>query len=91
MVLVFTTTLADLRRRFPTVVRALYPAGRLWVAWPKKAAQVDTDLTFEIVQRVGLDAGLVDNKSASVDDVYQGLQFVIRLKDRAKRVADRPS
>jgi hypothetical protein len=61
------------------------------VAWPKKAAQVDTDLTFEIVQRVGLDAGLVDNKSASVDDVYQGLQFVIRLKDRAKRVADRPS
>jgi len=40
---------------------------------------------------VGLDAGLVDNKSASVDDVYQGLQFVIRLKDRAKRVADRPS
>ena len=90
MVLVFTTTLADLRRRFPTSVRALDPAGRLWVAWPKKAAQVDTDLTFEIVQRVGLDAGLVDNKSASVDDVYQGLQFVIRLKDRAKRGAERP-
>jgi hypothetical protein len=65
VVLVFTTTLADLRRRFPTAVRALDPAGRLWVAWPKKAAQVDTDLTFEIVQRVGLDAGLVDNKSAS--------------------------
>jgi hypothetical protein len=91
VVLVFTTTLADLLRRFPTAVRALDPAGRLWVAWPKKAAQVDTDLTFEIVQRVGLDAGLVDNKSASVDDVYQGLQFVIRLKDRAKRRADRPS
>ena len=91
VVLVFTTTLTDLRRRFATAVRALDPAGRLWLAWPKKAAQVDTDLTFEIVQRVGLDAGLVDNKSASVDDVYQGLQFVIRLKDRAKRGADRPS
>ena len=91
MVLVFTTTLADLRRRFPTAVRALDPAGRLWVAWPKKAARIDTDLTFEIVQRVGLDAGLVDNKSASVDDVYQGLQFVIRLKDRAKRGAEPPS
>ena len=65
------------------------PAGRLWVAWPKKAAEVDTDLTFEIVQRMGLDAELVDNKSASVDDVYQGLQFVIRLKDRAKRTAGR--
>jgi len=91
VVLLFTTTLADLRRRFSTAVRALDPAGRLWVAWPKKTAEVDTDLTFEIVQRVGLDAGLVDNKSASVDDVYQGLQFVIRVKDRAKRKADRPS
>ena len=91
VVLLFTTTLSDLRRRFPAAVRALDPAGRLWVAWPKKAAEVDTDLTFEIVQRVGVDAGLVDNKSASVDDVYQGLQFVIRLKDRAKRTAGRRS
>jgi hypothetical protein len=87
--LLFTTTLADLRRRFPAAVRALDAAGRLWVAWPKKAAEVDTDLTFEIVQRVGLDAELVDNKSASIDDVYQGLQFVIRLKDRAKKSAKR--
>ena len=85
--LLFTTTLADLRRRLPATVRALEPAGRLWVAWPKKAAGLDTDLTFEIVQRVGLDAQLVDNKSASIDDVYQGLQFVIRLKDRANRTA----
>jgi hypothetical protein len=54
------------------------------VAWPKKAARVDTDLTFEIVQRVGLDTGLVDNKSASVDGVFQGLQFVYRLKDRGR-------
>jgi hypothetical protein len=91
VVLLFTRTLADLRRRFPTAVRALDPAGRLWVAWPKKTADVATDLTFEIVQRMGLDAGLVDNKSASVDDVYQGLQFVIRLKDRKKRSAERPS
>ena len=88
VVLLFTTTLADLRRRFPAVVRALDAAGRLWVAWPKKA-EVDTDLTFEIVQHVGLDAELVDNKSASIDDVYQGLQFVIRLKDRAKRSVKR--
>jgi hypothetical protein len=89
VVLLFTTSLADLRRRFPAAVRGLDPAGRVWVAWPKKAAEVDTDLTFEVVQRMGLDAELVDNKSASVDDVYQGLQFVIRLKDRAERTAER--
>jgi hypothetical protein len=70
VVLLFTSALADLRRRFPSAARALDPAGRLWVAWPKKAAKVDTDLSFEIVQRTGLDAGLVDNKSASIDEVY---------------------
>ncbi len=91
VVLVFPRTLADLRRRFPALARALDPAGRLWVAWPKKAANVDTDLTFEVVQRVGLDHGLVDNKSASIDGVYQGLQFVIRLKDRPERAAETPS
>ncbi len=78
----FTTRHSELARRFAPIARALDPAGRLWVAWPKKAAALDTDLTFEIVQRVGLDAGLVDNKSASIDDVFQGLQFVVRVKDR---------
>jgi hypothetical protein len=46
---------------------------------------VDTDLTFEGVQGLGLRGGLVDNKSASIDEVYQGLQFVYRLKDRPAR------
>jgi hypothetical protein len=91
VVLLFTRTLADLRRRFPSAVRALDPAGRLWVAWPKKAAKIETDLSFEIVQRTGLDAGLVDNKSGSIDEVYQGLQFVVRLKDRPERTAERLS
>ena len=89
VVLLFTRSLADLRRRFPATARTLDPAGRLWVAWPKKAAKVDTDLTFEIVQGLGLDAGLVDNKSASIDEVYQGLQFVVRLKDRPERRPER--
>ena len=86
--LLFTRTRADLRRRFPSLARALDPAGRLWIAWPKRAADVPSDLTFEIVQRWGLDAGLVDNKSASIDGVYQGLQFVYRLKDRPERVRE---
>ena len=80
--LLFGTRHAQLTRRFGALQKALDPAGRLWVAWPKKAARVETDLTFEAVQRIGLDAGLVDNKSASIDDVFQGLQFVIRLRDR---------
>jgi hypothetical protein len=85
VVLVFVTERSTLARRFSSLARALDPAGRLWVAWPKKAAGVATDLTFEAVQQHGLDAGLVDNKSASIDDVYQGLQFVYRLRDRPRR------
>lgn len=84
VVVLFTTRRRELERRFGALAAALDPAGRLWVAWPKKASSVETDLTFEIVQSVGLDAGLVDNKSASIDDVFQGLQFVIRVEDRPR-------
>lgn len=80
----FVTREKDLRKRFASLIARLDPAGRLWVAWPKKAADTDTDLGFDTVQRIGLDAGLVDNKSASITDEFQGLQFVYRLKDRPK-------
>ena len=85
VVLLFVTREAALRRRFDAQAGALAPAGRLWVAWPKKAARIDTDLTFERVQAVGLRAGLVDNKSASITEAFQGLQFVVRLRDRPGR------
>ncbi len=84
VVVLFTTRRSELARRFPSLARALDPAGRLWVAWPKKASGVPTDLTFADVQGIGLEAGLVDNKSAAIDAVFQGLQFVIRVKDRPK-------
>jgi hypothetical protein len=82
VVLVFVTEERPLRARFPKLAACLEPAGRLWVAWPKKAAKVPTDLDFDTVQGIGLTAGLVDNKSASITDTFQGLQFVARLKDR---------
>jgi hypothetical protein len=80
--LLFVRTLAEFRRRLPTLVRTLEPSGRLWVAWPKKASGLQTDLSFDLVQGLGIEAGLVDNKSASIDEAYQGLQFVYRLTDR---------
>lgn len=63
---------------------ALAPGGRLWIAWPKKASNVRTDITFDVAQALGLGAGLVDNKSASITDVFQGLQLMIRVKDRRR-------
>jgi hypothetical protein len=82
VVVLFVTREGDLRSRFKKLAGGLEPAGRLWVAWPKKASGLPTDLDFDIVQRIGLDAGLVDNKSASVTEAFQGVQFVYRLKDR---------
>lgn len=78
----FVTQRRVLERRFGALQRSLEPNGRLWVAWPKQASKVETDLSFAVVQRHGLDAGLVDNKTASITDVFQGCQFVRRLRDR---------
>ena len=78
----FATRRGELTRSFSPLARRLAPAGGLWVAWPKKAAGVPTDLTFDVVQKTGLDAGLVDNKSCAIDDTWQAVRFVIRLQDR---------
>lgn len=82
MLVFFTTRREELERRFPALVATLGPADGLWVAWPKKAAKLDTDLDFGTVQAVGLGNGLVDNKSASIDETWQALRFVRRVVDR---------
>ena len=85
VVVFFTTSRAELERRFERLRDTLSPADGLWIAWPKRAAKIETDLTFETVQEVGLRAGLVDNKSASIDERWQALRFVYRLEDRPPR------
>ena len=82
VVVFFTTTRADLERRFELLKGALDPADGLWIAWPKKAAKIAGDLDFEAVQEIGLANGLVDNKSCSIDESWQALRFVYRLEDR---------
>jgi hypothetical protein len=82
VVVLFTTSRTELQRRFEALKRTLAPADGLWIAWPKKAAKIETDLDFATVQRVGLEAGLVDNKSAAVDGEWQAVRFVYRREDR---------
>ena len=82
VVVLFTTSREELGRRFGRLKATLDPADGLWVAWPKKASRIETDLDFETVQRVGLAAGLVDNKSCAIDERWQALRFVYRLEDR---------
>ena len=78
----FTTERRELERRFAALAGALAPAGMLWISWPKKASGVATDLTEDGIRAIGLAHGLVDVKVAAVDEVWSGLKFVRRLKDR---------
>jgi hypothetical protein len=78
----FHTERDDYERRLPRLRACLEPAGGLWIAWPKRASKVATDLTENVVREAALANALVDNKVAAIDQVWSGLRLVIRLKDR---------
>lgn len=78
----FPKSQEDLETKFAKLADKLTPAGMIWIAYPKKAAKVETDMTFDTVQQTCLALGLVDNKVCAIDDVYTGLRFVYRVKDR---------
>ena len=80
--ILFTKASASLITEFRRLAKQLAPAGMLWVSWPKKTSGVPTDLNENIVRDIGLAAGLVDVKVCAVTEVWSGLKFVRRLKDR---------
>jgi hypothetical protein len=80
---VFVTRRAELERRWAPVTKALAADGGFWVAWPKKASKVATDMTEDVVRAVALPRGLVDNKVCAIDDVWSGLRLVVRVELRA--------
>jgi hypothetical protein len=84
VVLLFVATRAALAADLPSAMRGLAVAGGLWVAWPKRAASVPTDLTEDAVRAAGLAVGLVDNKVCAIDDTWSGLRFVVRVAERAR-------
>ena len=73
----FARSRAEVERR---VVRLGEFAGRdgLWIAWPKRASGVASDLTQTVVREIGLSSGLVDYKVCSIDDTWSGLRFTLR-------------
>lgn len=84
LIVFFTVSRSDLLGNFSRLAAQLAPAGMLWIAWPKKASGVPSDLSDGIVRQIGLDSGLVDTKVCAVNEVWSGLKFVIRVKDRPK-------
>jgi hypothetical protein len=83
-VMLFTKSRAELLKEFSRLAKLLKPAGMLWVSWPKKSSGVATDVDENVVREVGLDAGLVDVKVCAVTEIWSGLKFVRRVKDRKR-------
>jgi protein-L-isoaspartate O-methyltransferase len=83
VIVFFALTQAEVIRRFAELAVQLEPNGRLWLCWPKRASGIATDITENALREIILPSGLVDNKVAAIDERWSGLQFVIRLKNRA--------
>ena len=84
VIVAFTTSERALARVLPALRDKLDPSGGLWVAWPKRASGVVTDLTEDVVRRIGIANTLVDNKVCAIDEVWSGLRLVVRVADRPK-------
>jgi hypothetical protein len=84
LIVFFTKARVELTDRFAELANRLVPTGILWIGWPKKASGVATDLTENVIRDIGLAVGLVDTKVCAIDEVWSGLKFVYRLKDRTK-------
>ncbi|MEO6120629.1 MAG: hypothetical protein ABIW46_00575 [Acidimicrobiales bacterium] len=85
MIVLFVTERRRLAARLPAAKAALAYDGGLWVAWPKRASGVASDLDENMVRDMALDLGLVDNKVCAIDEVWSGLRLVYRLVDRPPR------
>jgi len=82
VVVAFFVLRTELEQKLVAMTKAVFPAGSLWVAWPKKAAKVPTDITEDVVRAVALPTGLVDNKVCAIDEVWSGLRLVVRKELR---------
>ena len=84
VIVAFFERRSELEGRFEALAKAIYPDGALWIAWPKRASGVATDLSEDIARDLGLARGLVDNKVCAIDDTWSGLRLVWRLENRGR-------
>ena len=84
VVVAFFESRRRLEARLERLAAAIYPDGGLWIAWPKRASGVETDITEDVVRELALAGGLVDNKVCAIDATWSGLRLVYRLRDRPK-------
>lgn len=89
VIVTFVRWREELESQLPELRSRMAPACGLWIAWPKRAAKVPTDMTEHVVREVALPTGLVDNKVCAIDPIWSGLRLVVRLRDRPGGAATR--
>ncbi|WP_246614153.1 DUF3052 domain-containing protein [Paractinoplanes bogorensis] len=82
VIVLFVTERQELQVRLDEVRAGMAQDGGFWVAWPKRASKVPTDVTEDVVREIALPTGLVDNKVCAIDEVWSGLRLVIRRENR---------
>jgi hypothetical protein len=82
VIVAFFTRRSRLAARYAKLAAALEPDGGLWIAWPKRASGVETDITEDVVREIGLANRMVDNKVCAIDETWSGLRLVVRIRDR---------
>jgi hypothetical protein len=82
VIVAFMTERAELEAELPRLRARMAPACGLWIAWPKRASRVPTDITDQVIREVALPTGLVDNKVCAIDETWSGLRLVIRRENR---------
>lgn len=83
----FVTSAAKLEHRMTALEKMIFPSGSLWIAWPKRASGVATDITDHVVREIALPRGLVDNKVCAIDDTWTGLRLVWRVENRGTNLS----
>jgi hypothetical protein len=82
VIVAFHTRRGELERRLPALRALMEPDAGLWIAWPKRASKIETDITEDVLREIALPTGLVDNKVCAIDETWSGLRLVIRLEHR---------
>jgi Protein of unknown function (DUF3052) len=82
VILAFFTSAGEIGEQIGDLARRIYPAGALWVAWPRRAAGHRSDITDTVIREHALPIGLVDVKVAAIDDDWSGLRVVWRTEHR---------
>ena len=82
VIIAFFSAQAELADSLEGLARRIYPAGALWVAWPRRAAGHRSDITDNVIREHALPLGVVDVKVAAIDEDWSGLRLVWRVQNR---------